>query len=92
MGKVCAQYADSRCALAAKVTRMLPEAIDRLPDCDIRPQCRWFAQEGEAACLRCPQVVTEDVIRSYVLALAADPTVPAGVGDDDKSRKGGQTR
>ena len=30
-----------------------------LPRCVIRPTCRWFRQEGRAACLRCPQVVTE---------------------------------
>jgi len=37
---------------------MLPEVVDSLPVCTIRPQCRWFRQEGRAACLRCPQIVT----------------------------------
>jgi len=37
---------------------MLPEVVDHLPACNIRPDCRWFRQEGRAACVRCPQIVT----------------------------------
>ena len=33
-----------------------PEA---LPRCGIRPRCRWFAQNGRAACEVCPLVVTD---------------------------------
>jgi hypothetical protein len=76
MSKGCAHFAESRCTFAAKVTRMLPEVAESLPECDIRPRCRWFDQEGGAACARCPQVVTDDVIRLRELALAADPTTP----------------
>jgi len=32
--------------------------VSELPSCQIRDTCRWFAEEGGAACLRCPQVVT----------------------------------
>lgn len=72
----CSHFADSKCGFAAKVVRMLPEATDELPECDIRPRCRWFAQEGADACLRCPQVVTDDVNRSPEIRFAADPTTP----------------
>jgi hypothetical protein len=33
--------------------------VDALPACAIRPACRWWQQEGKAACQRCPQVVTQ---------------------------------
>jgi hypothetical protein len=72
----CSHFADSNCRLAAKVVHMLPEVHKRLPECDIRSRCRWFAQEGASACLRCPQIVTDDVNRSAEIRLAADPTTP----------------
>ena len=37
---------------------MLPEAVDSFRSFNIRPECRRFRQEGRAACLRCPQIVT----------------------------------
>jgi hypothetical protein len=37
---------------------MLPEVTDALPSCQIRPTCRWYAEIGRPACLRCPQVMT----------------------------------
>src|SRR6266545_1833905 len=52
----CRHFGESACQLAAKVVRMLPVVTDALPECDIRPRCRWFAQEGGEACLRCPQI------------------------------------
>lgn len=30
-----------------------------LPACGIRPRCRWWLQEGPAACGACPEVVTD---------------------------------
>jgi hypothetical protein len=47
------------CQLATRIVRILDEVVDALPRCAIRPTCRWYAQEGRPACLRCPQVVTE---------------------------------
>jgi hypothetical protein len=32
--------------------------VDSLPPCTIRKECRWFAQEGAAACMRCPEITT----------------------------------
>jgi hypothetical protein len=48
----------SHCQLAVRIARMLPEVVDHLPACNIRPDCRWFRQEGRAACVRCPQIMT----------------------------------
>ena len=54
----CTHFDGTRCQLAVRIARLLPEVVDTLPACNIRPDCRWFRQEGRAACLRCPQIVT----------------------------------
>jgi hypothetical protein len=59
MGGGCVHFDGSNCKLGARVTSMLDPVVSGLPRCAIRPSCRWFRQEGRAACLRCPQVVTE---------------------------------
>jgi hypothetical protein len=56
--KKCTHFDGSHCQLAARIARMLPEVVDHLPACNIRPDCRWFRQEGRAACVRCPQIMT----------------------------------
>lgn len=56
--KKCTHFDGARCQLAARIATMLPEAVESLPACNIRRECRWFRQEGRAACLRCPQIVT----------------------------------
>jgi hypothetical protein len=80
----CVHFTQSRCGLAAKVVRMLPEVTETLPECDIRPRCRWFAQEGAAACVRCPQVVTDDVNRAPAIRFAADPQIAVPVDEPDR--------
>lgn len=55
----CRHFDGRACTLAARVVASLPEVADRLPRCAIRPSCRWWRQEGAAACRRCPQIVTE---------------------------------
>ena len=55
----CRHFHGGRCSLATRVVELLPVAVEGLPPCRIRPSCRWFRQEGIAACFRCPQVVTK---------------------------------
>jgi hypothetical protein len=55
----CQHFDGARCRLAARVTAMLDPVVSALPHCAIRPTCLWFRQEGREACLRCPQVATE---------------------------------
>jgi len=57
----CGHFAPeaSTCRLVAKIVQQRPRVVDTLPPCAIRAECRWWQQEGKAACLRCPQVVTE---------------------------------
>jgi hypothetical protein len=54
----CTHFDGTRCQLAVRIAQLLPAVGDSLPSCSIRPECRWFRQEGRAACLRCPQIVT----------------------------------
>jgi hypothetical protein len=54
----CTHFDGARCQLAVRIAKLLPEVVDSLPACTIRPECRWFRQEGRAACLRCPQIIT----------------------------------
>jgi hypothetical protein len=54
----CGNYEGGACGLAGRVARMLDPVVSALPRCAIRPTCRWFREQGPAACVRCPQVVT----------------------------------
>lgn len=54
----CAQWKDGGCRLGRDVAAMLEPVVDTAPACTIRSTCRWFAENGVHACLRCPQVTT----------------------------------
>ena len=72
-GVHCQHFDGVDCRLARRVVHLLPAVVERLPACSIRPNCRWWLQEGKAACLRCPQIVTEVCHPSELLRQAADP-------------------
>ncbi len=54
----CSHFDGKDCRLATRIVAGLPEVVDALPPCIIRKDCRWYSQEGGAACRRCPQVTT----------------------------------
>jgi len=54
----CPHFDGADWGVAARIVKMLPEAVDSLPPCTIRRECRWYSQEGGAACKRCPEVST----------------------------------
>ena len=54
----CPHYDGSDCSLVTRIVQIMPMVVDQLPRCQIRPECRWFHQEGAVACRRCPQVST----------------------------------
>jgi hypothetical protein len=56
----CKHFDGANCQLARRIVTMLDPAVGALPRCAIRAHCRWFRQEGRDACLRCPQVATEE--------------------------------
>ncbi len=54
----CPHFDGADCRLATRIVQILPAVVSTLPACGIRHDCRWFRQEGAAACHRCPQIVT----------------------------------
>lgn len=58
---VCPHFVDRKCQIAVGAVARLDEVVTELPRCSIRSQCRWFRQEGPPICLRCPQIVTQEV-------------------------------
>jgi hypothetical protein len=74
----CLHFKDQECRLASRIVHLLPVVTDELPACSIRSLCRWWVQEGKAACMRCAQVVTDDYNPSEVMRLAA---MPAQISD-----------
>jgi hypothetical protein len=64
MNGACKNFDGGSCALAQRIVQAMEPVVSGLPPCQIRKTCRWFHQEGKAACLRCPQVVTEAPIQS----------------------------
>ena len=67
----CVHFEGARCQLATRVVKLLSPVAERIPSCPIRPNCRWWQQEGPAACLRCPQVVTDNYNPSNQMRAAA---------------------
>jgi hypothetical protein len=70
----CQHFDGAACELGRKIAEDVPDAVDRLPKCRLRPSCRWWHEQGRAACLRCPVVVTTHYRPSDALREAADPT------------------
>jgi len=54
----CPHFDGADCRLATRIVQILPAVVDTLPPCIIRKECRWYSQEGGAACRRCPEVTT----------------------------------
>ena len=54
----CPHFDGADCRLAARVVQILPAVVAALPPCIIRKDCRWYSQEGGAACQRCPEITT----------------------------------
>ena len=69
----CRHFEGSTCTLASRLVNLLPAVVERAPRCPIRTRCLWFAQEGLAACQRCPQVVTDYATVDSTITLVATP-------------------
>lgn len=73
MGAGCEHFHNQRCGLVTQIVQLLPAVIEALPVCGIRSTCRWWQQEGRAACMRCPQVVTDNYRPSPEMRIASTP-------------------
>jgi hypothetical protein len=71
----CRHFDGAECSLGRKLVESVEPAVDRLPACRLRPSCRWWAEQGREACLRCPIVVTTHYRPTAELREAADPSV-----------------
>jgi hypothetical protein len=67
----CCHFDGTDCRLASRLVQLTPAVDTSLPPCRIRVNCRWFAQEGKAACHRCPLIVTYSVNPTAELSRAA---------------------
>lgn len=72
-GTACQHFDGSKCTLAQRMTKIVPEVVDTLPKCSLRPRCRWWQEQGASACLRCPQITTDLYNASAEQRKAADP-------------------
>jgi hypothetical protein len=80
-GHACQHFDGQDCQLATRIVQILPAATSSIPPCQLRPECRWWQQEGKAACMRCPQVISDCQNPSDEMLRAAFPgsadTAPA---------------
>jgi hypothetical protein len=82
----CTHFDGTNCQLAVRIAKLLPPVVDSLPACSIRPECRWFRQEGRAACLRCPQIVTGNFEADEQLQQVAGMAKPVEAGRPQAGR------
>lgn len=71
----CQHFDGKDCRLATRIVEKMPAVAENLPPCSIRRDCRWWQQEGKAACMRCPQVITDNYHPSELMLEVAKPTV-----------------
>lgn len=69
----CVHFDHGRCSLVHRLIQLAPAVVSAAPPCALRPSCMWWQQEGVAACLRCPQVVTHLYGAGAQLVQAASP-------------------
>jgi hypothetical protein len=80
----CAHFDGARCNLARRIVERLDRVVDALPPCTVRASCRWYLEQGSAACLRCPQVITLAHVADERLTSAPKEAVPHSI-DGKKS-------
>lgn len=72
-GSGCLHFDGHDCRLATKLVQLMPSVSTALPACTVRPDCRWWKQEGKAACMVCPAIRTTAYAMSDEQRLASDP-------------------
>jgi len=72
-GKGCQHFDGHDCRLATKLVQLTPPVTKALPACSVRPDCRWWRQEGKAACMVCPSVKTTAYLLTDDQKRASDP-------------------
>jgi len=75
--QACVHFDGHKCQLGQRIVQLVPAGVDRLPACRLRPRCRWWAEQGAAACKRCPLVVTLNFGSSDLMQRVAGPGADA---------------
>ncbi|WP_017721131.1 hypothetical protein [Kamptonema formosum] len=73
-GSGCQHFDGTDCRLAKRIVAQMPAVAEELPPCAIRRNCRWWLQEGKVACVRCPQMITDNYNPSELIRHVATPT------------------
>ncbi len=74
----CIQWTEGECCIPDLIIKEHqergpdPNEPFVLPECSIRPRCRWHLQSGDAACRACPEVITDRSAERVAPALSAD--------------------
>jgi hypothetical protein len=71
--KGCQHFDGADCRLVTRVVKKLATVAENLPPCAIRRECRWWQQEGRDACMRCPQVITDNYHPSELMVAISTP-------------------
>ena len=69
----CTHWSGHDCQLVERIVKLVPAATLVTPPCQLRPTCRWYAQAGRSACVRCVHVVTKDGAPAEAMRMAATP-------------------
>lgn len=78
----CPHYDGRDCSLVTRIVQIMPMVVENLPRCQIRRECRWFHQEGAAACRRCPQISTVNYDPSETMQrVVSQPVMQMPVGE-----------
>jgi len=72
-GAGCQHYDGARCTLIQRIVAGIPAVASTPPPCGLRRRCRWWHEEGAAACTRCPLIVTEQPNPTPTMAQVARP-------------------
>lgn len=78
----CRHWDGADCGLVDRIVELVPVASLLLPNCRIRPDCRWYAQSGKAACRRCSHIVTQNEQPTDEMRIAATPGISTVVRAD----------
>lgn len=58
VAKRCIHWKTGECEWPDLIVQKLPAVdLDRTSTCNIRNECRWFAQLGDEVCSRCPAIL-----------------------------------
>jgi hypothetical protein len=72
----CSQWTGHSCGLGEQVAAqasVLPAPSGGLPACAIRSSCRWYSEQGRAACAVCPLIVADTGGRGTWRTMAVEP-------------------